>query len=204
MSPPRAAPSILPAVRLESGYNNRPVPRIWLALAVLFCGAARGAAPAYSAAGIVSTASYAPGPFASNTLITIFGSGLARSPHGVTLADLVNNSSAQRVELHPRDHRRLGRSPAIRLRGPSQSLDPAEAGQWTGKAPCRSRRADQGPRWPSPWWTRPLPYFWSRRPRHRDPRRQLFDYTRKARRRRRTDRHLCRGDGQDRCDADQR
>ena len=50
-----------------------------LALAVLFCGAARGAAPSYSAAGIVSTASYAPGPFASNTLITVFGAGLARS-----------------------------------------------------------------------------------------------------------------------------
>jgi uncharacterized protein (TIGR03437 family) len=68
------------------------VPRNWLALAVLFCGAARGAAPSYSAAGIVSTASYAPGPFASNTLITIFGSGLARSSYGVTTADLVNNS----------------------------------------------------------------------------------------------------------------
>jgi uncharacterized protein (TIGR03437 family) len=63
-----------------------------LALAALFCGAARGAAPSYSAAGIVSTASYSPGPFASNTLITIFGSGLARSTAGVTLADIVNNS----------------------------------------------------------------------------------------------------------------
>ena len=68
------------------------MPRIWLALAVLFCGAARGAAPSYSAAGIVSTASYAPGPFASNTLITIFGAGLARSAQGVTVADIVNNS----------------------------------------------------------------------------------------------------------------
>jgi uncharacterized protein (TIGR03437 family) len=68
------------------------VSRIWLALAVLFCGAARGAAPSYSAAGIVSTASYAPGPFASNTLITIFGAGLARSAQGVTAADIVNNS----------------------------------------------------------------------------------------------------------------
>jgi uncharacterized protein (TIGR03437 family) len=68
------------------------VPRIWLALAALFCGVARGAAPSYSAAGIVSTASYAPGPFASNTLITIFGAGLARSAQGVTAADILNNS----------------------------------------------------------------------------------------------------------------
>jgi uncharacterized protein (TIGR03437 family) len=68
------------------------VPRLSLALAVLFCGAARGAAPSYSAAGIVSTASYAAGPFASNTLITIFGAGLARSAQGVTVTDIVNNS----------------------------------------------------------------------------------------------------------------
>jgi uncharacterized protein (TIGR03437 family) len=67
------------------------VSRIWLALAVLFCGAARGAAPSYSAAGIVSTASYAPGPFASNTLITVFGAGLARSAQGLTAADIVDN-----------------------------------------------------------------------------------------------------------------
>src|SRR3954470_16270180 len=72
-------------------YNRRQVPRIWLALAVLFCGAARGGAPSYSAAGIGSTASYPPGPFASNTLITIFGAGLARSAQGVTAADIVDN-----------------------------------------------------------------------------------------------------------------
>ena len=46
---------------------------MWLALAVLFCGAARGAAPSYSAAGIVSTASYAPAPFASNTPLGFIG-----------------------------------------------------------------------------------------------------------------------------------
>ena len=88
---PKGADRIL-EVRRAVSYNRRQVPRIWLALAVLFCGAARGAAPSYSAAGIVSTASYAPGPFASNTLITIFGAGLARSAQGVTAADIVNNS----------------------------------------------------------------------------------------------------------------
>jgi uncharacterized protein (TIGR03437 family) len=65
---------------------------MWLALAVLFCSAARGAAPSYSAAGIVSTANFTPGPFACNTLITIFGSGLARSAYGATPADIVNNT----------------------------------------------------------------------------------------------------------------
>jgi uncharacterized protein (TIGR03437 family) len=68
------------------------VPRIWLALAALFCSAARGAAPSYSAAGIVSTASFAPGPFAANTLITIFGTGLARSTQALSAADIIDNT----------------------------------------------------------------------------------------------------------------
>ena len=62
---------------------------IWLALAILACGSARGAAPTYSASGIVTTGSYVPGPFAPNSLITIFGSKLATSEHVVTPADLV-------------------------------------------------------------------------------------------------------------------
>ncbi len=66
--------------------------RLWLALAVLGSGIARGGAPSYSTAGIVSTASYAPGPFASNSLITIFGSGLARSEHVLTASDIVNST----------------------------------------------------------------------------------------------------------------
>jgi uncharacterized protein (TIGR03437 family) len=60
--------------------------RAWLALAVLLSGTARGAAPNYSAAGIVNTADYTPGPFAPNSIVTIFGSGMARSAQGVNLA----------------------------------------------------------------------------------------------------------------------
>lgn len=66
--------------------------RLGPALAILLGGVAWGAAPSYSLAGIVSTGSYAPGPFAPNSLITIFGSGLAMSPRGVTAADIVKNT----------------------------------------------------------------------------------------------------------------
>jgi uncharacterized protein (TIGR03437 family) len=67
------------------------VSRAWLALAVLFVGVARGAAPSYSAAGIVSAGSYAAGPFAPGSLVTIFGSGLARSTQGLTTAEIHDN-----------------------------------------------------------------------------------------------------------------
>jgi uncharacterized protein (TIGR03437 family) len=67
------------------------VTRLRLALAILCCGIAWGAAPSYSAAGIVSTGSYAAGPFAPNSLITIFGSSLAIGPRGVLASDIVNN-----------------------------------------------------------------------------------------------------------------
>lgn len=66
--------------------------RIGPALAILLSGVAWGAAPSYSTAGIVSTGSYAPGPFAPNSLITIFGSGLAIGTRGVTAADIVGRT----------------------------------------------------------------------------------------------------------------
>jgi uncharacterized protein (TIGR03437 family) len=65
--------------------------RAWLALAILFGGVARGAAPSYSAAGIVKAGSFAPGPFAPNSIVSIFGSGLARSTQGITSADIVDH-----------------------------------------------------------------------------------------------------------------
>jgi uncharacterized protein (TIGR03437 family) len=64
------------------------VSRLWPALALVLCAAARGAAPSYSAAGIVSTASYAPAPFAPNTLVTIFGTGLADSARAAGPGDM--------------------------------------------------------------------------------------------------------------------
>ncbi len=65
--------------------------RLRLATAILFTGIAWGAAPSYSAAGIVSTGSYAAGPFAPNSLITVFGAGLSIGPRGVTASDIVGN-----------------------------------------------------------------------------------------------------------------
>ena len=63
--------------------------RAWLALAVLCAGTAWAAGPSYTAAGIVSASNYAPGPFAPNSVVSIFGANLARSraeaPGGLTL-----------------------------------------------------------------------------------------------------------------------
>lgn len=56
------------------------VHRAWPALVLLLCSAARGQAPAYSAAGIVNAANYAPGPFAANSVLSIFGSHLSNRP----------------------------------------------------------------------------------------------------------------------------
>jgi uncharacterized protein (TIGR03437 family) len=63
--------------------------RTWLALAVLCAGTARGAGPSYSAAGIVNASNYSAGPFAPNSVVSIFGSGLARSEHKLVDSDMV-------------------------------------------------------------------------------------------------------------------
>jgi uncharacterized protein (TIGR03437 family) len=73
-------------------YNGAEVARMSPALAILFCGIASGAAPFYSAAGIVSTAGYAPAPFAPNSLVTIFGTDLAIATHLLGPADMVNGA----------------------------------------------------------------------------------------------------------------
>jgi uncharacterized protein (TIGR03437 family) len=64
--------------------------RACLAMAALLCGVARGAAPSYSAAGIVNSGNFAPGPFAPNAIVTIFGTGLARSSQQLTASDIVS------------------------------------------------------------------------------------------------------------------
>ena len=66
--------------------------RTWLVLALLPTSAAWGQAPAYSAAGMVNAPNYAPGPFAPNSVATIFGSGLARSSQGLTADVILNNT----------------------------------------------------------------------------------------------------------------
>src|SRR5208283_4923655 len=66
--------------------------RTWLVFAVLLTSAAWGQAPAYSAAGIVSAGDYTPAPFAPNSILSIFGSGLAWSTQVLTADDIVNNT----------------------------------------------------------------------------------------------------------------
>ena len=61
----------------------------WLGLALLCAATASGAGPSYSAAGIVNASNYAVGPFAPNSVIAVFGVGLARSEHQLVDADLV-------------------------------------------------------------------------------------------------------------------
>jgi uncharacterized protein (TIGR03437 family) len=41
---------------------------------------------------MVNASNYTPGPFAPNSILSIFGSGLAWSSQGVTAADIVNNT----------------------------------------------------------------------------------------------------------------
>ena len=76
------------------GATIRVVVRIWLALAVLCAGTARGAGPSYSAAGIVNASSFTAGPFAPNSVIAVFGEGLARNEHKLLDADLVKYPSS--------------------------------------------------------------------------------------------------------------
>ena len=66
--------------------------RTWLVLALLFTNAAWGQAPVYSAAGMVNASNYTPGPFAPNSIVSIFGSGLALSAQGLTADDLANHT----------------------------------------------------------------------------------------------------------------
>jgi uncharacterized protein (TIGR03437 family) len=69
-------------------YNGTEVFRSWLVLAVLCAGTARGTGPSYSAAGIVNASNYGSGPFAPNSVVSIFGSGLARSSHALAASDI--------------------------------------------------------------------------------------------------------------------
>ena len=53
------------------------MPRRWLVLAVLVFKIAWAQAPAYTADSIVNASDYSPGPFAPNSVLSIFGSNLS-------------------------------------------------------------------------------------------------------------------------------
>jgi uncharacterized protein (TIGR03437 family) len=73
--------------------------RAALALALLCLGTARGAAPSYSAAGIVNGTNFTPGPFAPNSILALFGSNLATSTYGITAADIQDNGGSLPTQL---------------------------------------------------------------------------------------------------------
>ena len=58
----------------------------------LLCGLARGQAPAYSAAGIVNAANYAPGPFAANSVVSIFGTNLCNCSTGAPATEIAGGT----------------------------------------------------------------------------------------------------------------
>jgi len=62
--------------------------RYWLALAILCAGTARAAGPSYAASSIVNASNYTIGPFAPNSVISIFGAGLARSTQSLSADDV--------------------------------------------------------------------------------------------------------------------
>ena len=61
-------------------------------LAALCCGVAGAADPLYSAAGIVNVGDGSPGPFAPNSIVTIYGTDLAWSERALTAADIKDGS----------------------------------------------------------------------------------------------------------------
>jgi uncharacterized protein (TIGR03437 family) len=61
------------------------------ALAALFCGVAWAAAPSYSAANIVNNGDYSPGPFAPNSILSIYGTDLAMSSYELAPSDIHGN-----------------------------------------------------------------------------------------------------------------
>jgi uncharacterized protein (TIGR03437 family) len=62
--------------------------RFSLALATLCAGIASGAGPSYSADSIVNASDFSPGPFAPDSVLSIFGTGLAWSTQAIGPSDI--------------------------------------------------------------------------------------------------------------------
>jgi uncharacterized protein (TIGR03437 family) len=61
-------------------------------MATLLAGAAWGQAPAYTPASVVNASDYSPGPFAPNSILTIFGANLAWDTRQLAETDIVNDA----------------------------------------------------------------------------------------------------------------
>jgi len=92
------------AASASACYSKVPVFRACLMLAALAARLASGAAPAYSSDSILNGADFAPGPFAPNSFVTIFGSDLsfytASLPQGTTMTALPYELANVRVYVN--------------------------------------------------------------------------------------------------------
>jgi uncharacterized protein (TIGR03437 family) len=61
-------------------------------MAALLAGVAWGQAPAYIAAGLVNASDYSAGPFAPNSVLSLFGSNLAWDTHQLGVDDVINDT----------------------------------------------------------------------------------------------------------------
>jgi uncharacterized protein (TIGR03437 family) len=61
-------------------------------MAALLAGAAWGQAPAYTSGSIVNASDYSAGPFAPNSVVTIFGANLAWDTQSLAASDIVNDT----------------------------------------------------------------------------------------------------------------
>src|SRR5262249_9433200 len=77
---------------LYPGTITFEMTRLRLAFAILCAGIAWGAAPSYSADSILSVGSYARGPFAPYSLISIYGKDLAIGARATSVSDIVNDN----------------------------------------------------------------------------------------------------------------
>lgn len=66
--------------------------RVCFVLVVLLLKTAGAQSPAYTAADIVNASDYTPGPFAPNSVLSVFGSNLSWYTAALTAADIVGNT----------------------------------------------------------------------------------------------------------------
>lgn len=77
-----------------------PLPLViktWLLLTALAAASAWGQAPSYSAASIVNASDYSPGPFAPNSVLSIFGTNLAWSARSLFASDIAGGTLPVRL-----------------------------------------------------------------------------------------------------------
>jgi uncharacterized protein (TIGR03437 family) len=65
--------------------------RTLLAMALFCSAAAAGSGPSYTPSGVVNVSNYSPGPFAPNSVLALFGTGLSSAPRALMSGDVRDN-----------------------------------------------------------------------------------------------------------------